>query len=120
MRSLVHFGGHTHSHVILSRVDEEKMDEEIRICRERIATETSAPPTLFAYPNGQPGDYGEPAKQALLRHGFATAFSAIEGLNGMDTDWMAVRRFSPAGSTADLAWPLTGLSRRPSHRHAVG
>ena len=47
------------------------------------------------------------AKAVLRAHGFETAFSAIDGVNGADTDWMEVRRIAGGRSVADLAWRLS-------------
>ena len=85
---------------------------ELATCRERISSATGAPPRFFAYPNGRERDFDERSRAALRRHGFAVAFSTEEGVNGPDTDWMAVRRFAGDGSLPDLAWRLMGWPRR--------
>jgi peptidoglycan/xylan/chitin deacetylase (PgdA/CDA1 family) len=103
------FGGHTHSHSIVSRLDLEALDGEVRTCRDRIAAETGTTPDMFAYPNGRTIDFTDEARATLQRHGFHTAFSSIEGLNDAETDWMAVRRLSAGNSVADLAWRLSRL-----------
>lgn len=103
------YGGHTHNHLIMSRLDGETLDAEIRTCRERILAEIGSAPDTFAYPNGRAIDFTDEAKSSLRRYGFSTAFSAIEGINGADTDWMAVRRISGGMSVADLAWRLSRL-----------
>lgn len=103
------FGGHTHSHSIVSRLDLEALDDEVRTCRDRIAAETGTTPDMFAYPNGRTIDFTDQARATLQRHGFHTAFSSIEGLNDAETDWMAVRRVAPGKSIADLAWRLSRL-----------
>ncbi len=103
------FGGHTHTHTIVSRVESAALENEIRTCRDRIAAETGAIPTTFAYPNGRAIDFTEEAKEILARHGFDTAFSAISGINSVDTDWMEVRRISGGTSVADLAWRLSRI-----------
>src|SRR6185503_3429530 len=51
------FGGHTHNHSIVSRLDLEALDDEVRTCRDRIASETGTAPDMFAYPNGQTIDF---------------------------------------------------------------
>jgi peptidoglycan/xylan/chitin deacetylase (PgdA/CDA1 family) len=97
-------GGHTHTHPILSRVTPDRVDEEVRTSRERIAAETGAPPRWFAYPNGQAGDFTPVVKNALRRHGFEAAFTAIEGVNGAGTDRLELRRFSGRSSAPQVAW----------------
>jgi peptidoglycan/xylan/chitin deacetylase (PgdA/CDA1 family) len=100
------FGGHTHTHPILSRMSEEAMDLEIATCRERIAAETGRAPDCFAYPNGRADDFNEATRRSLARHGFDLAFSTIPGVNTVDTDTLALRRLhnwdSGAGELAAL------------------
>jgi peptidoglycan/xylan/chitin deacetylase (PgdA/CDA1 family) len=103
---ITRFGGHTHSHSILSAASDDRVEAEVATCRERIAAATGLPPRLFAYPNGRARDFDERARQALLRHGFTEAFSTEEGINGAGTDWLAVRRFAGEGPLPDLAWRL--------------
>jgi peptidoglycan/xylan/chitin deacetylase (PgdA/CDA1 family) len=103
------YGGHTHNHVIVSRLDAQPLEDEIRTCRERIEAETGRPVETFAYPNGRAIDFTEEAKALLKRNGFRTAFTTIDGINGVDTDWLAARRIAGGSSVADLAWRLARL-----------
>lgn len=103
------YGGHTHTHPILSRVDPARLEHEIKTCRDRIAAETSVAPTLFAYPNGQRSDFTEETKVMLRRYGFEMAFTAAGGVNGKDSDWMALRRVGGDGSVPDMVWRLPRL-----------
>jgi peptidoglycan/xylan/chitin deacetylase (PgdA/CDA1 family) len=103
------YGGHTHSHVIVSQLDSASLEQEIRTCRARILAETGTAPTTFAYPNGRAVDFNDAAKQLLRQHGFDTAFAAIEGLNDANTDWMEIRRIPGGESVADLAWRVSRL-----------
>jgi peptidoglycan/xylan/chitin deacetylase (PgdA/CDA1 family) len=103
-RGLTTFGGHTHTHPILSRVGPGRLDQELGTCRERIEAETGERPRFFAYPNGQREDFTPEVKQAVRRHGFEVAFSAIEGVNGPNTDWLEVRRFSGRSAAPQIAW----------------
>jgi peptidoglycan/xylan/chitin deacetylase (PgdA/CDA1 family) len=108
------YGGHTHSHVIVSQLDAATLDHEVRTCRERILVETGSAPRTFAYPNGRAVDFNDAAKAALRRHGFDTAFAAIEGLNDARTDWMEIRRIPGGDTVADLAWRVSRLWQRSS------
>jgi len=105
------FGGHTHSHAIVSQLDAAELENEIRTCRDRLAAETGVAPEMFAYPNGDRPDFNEAAKTVLRRHGFRIAFSAMPGLNDGRTDWMEVRRISGGDSVEDLAWRMSSLWR---------
>jgi peptidoglycan/xylan/chitin deacetylase (PgdA/CDA1 family) len=108
-RDITEFGGHSHTHTILSRLDAGQLEAEVRQCRERLEAETGQPPRFFAYPNGKHEDFDDSAKAALRRHGFEMAFSTLEGTNGPATDWMAVRRFPGHGDASALAWELAGF-----------
>jgi peptidoglycan/xylan/chitin deacetylase (PgdA/CDA1 family) len=103
------YGGHTHSHPILSQLPPEAADEEIRICRDRIVAETGQAPRYFAYPNGRARDFTDETKESLRRHGFELGFSTIEGLNNAVTDRYAIlRQPTTANTLADFAWLVSG------------
>ena len=109
---LTRYGGHTHTHPILSRLDRAAAEREIQTCRDRIAQETGRAPTLFAYPNGQAADFTPETKDLLRQAGFTVAFSTIEGIAGADSDWMAVKRLPGAGhNVPDFVWVASGLAR---------
>src|SRR5712691_11916957 len=51
-------GAHTVTHPILTQLNSERADSEIRDSKRRLEAITGNPVTLFAYPNGKPGrDY---------------------------------------------------------------
>jgi peptidoglycan/xylan/chitin deacetylase (PgdA/CDA1 family) len=109
---LTRYGGHSHTHPILSRLDRAACEKEIGTCRDRIAVETGEAPTYFAYPNGRPADYTAETQAILKHHGFNIAFSTSEGIAGADTDFMAVKRLpGEAARISDFAWLAAGLSR---------
>jgi peptidoglycan/xylan/chitin deacetylase (PgdA/CDA1 family) len=109
---LTRYGGHTHTHPILSRIDRDAAEREIRTCRDRITAETGRAPTLFAYPNGTAADFTAETKDILRQSGFQIAFSTIEGIAGADTDWMAVKRLPGSGhDVPDFVWIASGLAR---------
>lgn len=104
-REYTYFGGHSHTHPILSQLPPEAADEEIRLCRDRIEEETGHAPKLFAYPNGRAQDFSECNKQSLQRHGFDLGFSTIDGINGPDIDRYAIRRRAVWPDTiTDFSW----------------
>jgi peptidoglycan/xylan/chitin deacetylase (PgdA/CDA1 family) len=106
MQDLTTFGGHTHTHPVLSRVEPAALETEIRTCRDRLAAETGRTPRYFAYPNGRRSDFTPQAKQLLQTCGFEVVFCTEPGLAGPGTDWMEVRRIPGYGSVADLAVAL--------------
>jgi peptidoglycan/xylan/chitin deacetylase (PgdA/CDA1 family) len=109
-RPLTTFGAHTHTHPILSLLPGNELDDEIRICRERIETETGEAPLYFAYPNGRAQDFTPGTHAALARQGIAVAFASEPGVNGPDTDWLAVKRVAGSGAVPDFAWLVSGIT----------
>jgi peptidoglycan/xylan/chitin deacetylase (PgdA/CDA1 family) len=108
---LTTYGGHTHTHCILSQVSREAAVREIRACRDRIAAETGRTPTFFAFPNGTPADFTAETQDVLRESGFSIAFSTIDGIAGAATDWMAVPRISSIDAdTPSFVWVAAGLA----------
>ena len=106
------YGGHTHTHPVLSRVQRSEAELEIRTCRDRILAETGRAPTYFAYPSGRPQDFTAESQTILRENGFTLAFSTVEGIAGPDSDWMAIKRL-PGGnlaSTPEFVWTAAGRS----------
>jgi len=89
-------GGHTMNHPILAMLSEEKARAEIVGGKRRLEEITGAPVTLFAYPNGRPGqDYG-PRDVGLVREaGFVAAVSTLRGVANRGSDIFQLPRFSP-------------------------
>ena len=105
---LTAYGGHTHTHVIVSRVDEPRLRHEVETCTARLAQELGERPVTFAYPNG---DMTEAARQALARAGYRLAFTMQEGFNTADVDRLALHRVAAPRSVAELAWLAGGFAR---------
>ena len=104
MREGTRFGGHSHTHPILSQLAPDAMEQEIVKCRDRIASELGEAPRCFAYPNGRACDFNDTTKSLLQRHGFNMAFANIEGINGPHVDHFALFRQPSGGSSiGDLA-----------------
>jgi peptidoglycan/xylan/chitin deacetylase (PgdA/CDA1 family) len=108
---LTTFGGHSHTHPIMSQLDEVEADAEIRTCRERLLAETGQAPKYFAYPNGRRQDFNDTTKRLLKYHGFELAFSTIGGINDRNMDTMAIKRIHGGNGTPDMACLIAGISR---------
>jgi peptidoglycan/xylan/chitin deacetylase (PgdA/CDA1 family) len=107
------YGGHLHTHPLMSRIGLDRLEHEIATCRARIEAETGARPTVFAYPDG---NVVEAAKPILRRYGFDLAFSIREGIVGPDVDWMEILRYPGPPTLGDLAWRIarvSGVRRTP-------
>ena len=78
---LVEFGGHTHSHAILSRLTAAEQGREIMASIDSLQTLLGRPCTLFAYPNGTAKDYDETSIEWLQESEVTVALTAIAGSN---------------------------------------
>jgi peptidoglycan/xylan/chitin deacetylase (PgdA/CDA1 family) len=89
---LIEFGGHTHSHAILSLLSASERRSEIADSLAAIEKLTGRPCRLFAYPNGAAGDYDTESIRLLQAAGVEAAVTTIEGGNHADTPVMELRR----------------------------
>ena len=108
-------GGHTVNHPILTALDNESARGEIIGCKHQLEEITDAPVTLFAYPNGKPGqDYGAPHVQLVRECGYTAAVSTTRGVAGARSDPFQLPRFSPwTNSPRRLAADLLMSCARP-------
>lgn len=97
---LITFGGHTHTHPVLSRCTPEHQRREIEICRDRIQAELGEPPRTFAFPNGRKEDYTADTLDGLREAGFDLAWTMV---NGRTTNASQVLELPRYGSPAS-AW----------------
>jgi peptidoglycan/xylan/chitin deacetylase (PgdA/CDA1 family) len=99
-----HFGGHTHTHPIMSKLTPEEIRREIELCRDRILQETGIAPKTFAYPNGRAIDFTDTAKDILREYGFTLAFSTVQGAITSSADALALpRQHTGANSVGSFA-----------------
>lgn len=114
---LITIGGHTMLHPILSSLPYEEACEEIEQGRQRLAEITGETPTLFAYPNGQRGDYTAEIVQFLRDTGWQAAVTTQAGAATPDSDLMQLPRLPLGqGPVAPLAWALAKATRAQARR----
>lgn len=89
---LVEFGAHTHSHAILSLLSAEQAATEIETSIRAVQNLSGRTCRLFAYPNGQAGDYNAGVMAALSSVGIQAAVTAIDGQNDRLTPPLELRR----------------------------
>lgn len=110
--AVVTYGGHTHTHPIMSSLTEEELDFEIKTCKERIFEETGIHPKSFAYPNGTLADYNELSLKVLKKHGFKIAYTTNEGFNDIDASLMEIKRIpTTANNLADFVWLISRVGK---------
>jgi len=89
-------GGHTVNHPILAVLSEQEARTEIVNGKRRLEEITGTPVTLFAYPNGKPGqDYGARDVRLVREAGFAAAVSTVSGIANCGSDLFQLPRFGP-------------------------
>jgi peptidoglycan/xylan/chitin deacetylase (PgdA/CDA1 family) len=73
-------GAHTVSHPILARLDDAQAERELAQSKDELQSLLARPVTLFAYPNGKPGqDYGRRDVTLARKLGFEAAVSTAYG-----------------------------------------
>ena len=90
---VLHFGGHTINHAILSRETDADAEREIAESVEELRARLRLPAAAFAYPNGQPADYTEREARVLRRLDVPCAVTTSAGRNDSDTSIFHLRRF---------------------------
>jgi peptidoglycan/xylan/chitin deacetylase (PgdA/CDA1 family) len=88
-------GGHTVSHVILSRVAGERAWAEIKGSSTAIQSSLGARRMAFAYPNGRSQDYTPSTVDLVRKAGFVCAVTTRFGLNTSRTPPYELRRGGP-------------------------
>ncbi len=88
----VEMGGHTVTHPILTRVGPVQAREEILRSKADLERELGRTIRHFAYPNGLEGDFDAETESLVKTAGYASAYSAISGVNGPASDLFALNR----------------------------
>lgn len=89
-------GAHTVSHPILALLDATAVRAEIADSRATLESILNQPVTLFAYPNGRPGEDYSPDTAAIVRElGFSAAVTTAWGAAHSATDRFEIPRFTP-------------------------
>jgi peptidoglycan/xylan/chitin deacetylase (PgdA/CDA1 family) len=109
-RAGIHFGSHTMTHRVLSRLSSAEQQYELqeskKLIEERLGTEVLD----FAYPFGKPADCGETG-EAVARSGYRSAMTTCSGVNVVNTNAYQLRRvqIGEERSLATFAFYLTQL-----------
>lgn len=95
-REGIEIGGHTISHPILTRLDDDASRHEIAGGKEQLEAITGKPVRLFAYPNGKVGmDFNERHAQMAKDAGFIAAFTTAPGSVNSKQDRYQLPRARP-------------------------
>ena len=89
-------GAHTSTHPILAKLDDGRAREEILESKRYLERLLAEPVTLFAYPNGKPGQDYTGVHVAMARElGFEAAMSTSAGVACAGCDLYQIPRFTP-------------------------
>lgn len=98
----ISYGAHTRTHPILATQPEDAQKKEIEGSRSDIQAFGVPVSTIFAYPNGQTGDWNQTTEKVLEVGGFTHALTTLEGVNNDHTHPFRLRRFA-LDATEDIA-----------------
>ena len=107
------FGGHTHSHTILTSMPSRDAANELTLNKQKIENMTCSSCEYFAYPNGSKADFNDHHKVLLQQIGFRCAFSLTGERSSIQADTMDISRFNvaPEDSELSLQVRITGFNR---------
>ena len=93
-RAGVTFGGHTVTHSILSREDQQRVRTEVQVCKTDLEKLTGQSIRCFAYPNGRREDFNSMVIDELIKAGFVAAFTSIHGVYKPGDSPFEIKRIS--------------------------
>ena len=91
---LADVGAHTKTHAILTRLDPHDARAELSASKRIIEERLARPCGLFAYPNGQPGDFDDITTRLVREAGFEGALTTVMGFVHPRSDPYALRRMT--------------------------
>lgn len=90
--ALITFGGHSHTHPILSFLAPDGLVAEIETSLSLLDTYAGIGPTHYSYPEGLSHCYSDAVVRELRRHGVRCCPTAIDGTNHATSDLFHLRR----------------------------
>jgi len=100
---LVDVAPHSATHEILSRCDDDELRSQVLQSYAALASFTGRQPRIFAYPNGREEDFDMRTRALLAEVGIRWALTAEPGLNGNESDPLALRRIC-VGADLEMAF----------------
>jgi peptidoglycan/xylan/chitin deacetylase (PgdA/CDA1 family) len=80
-REGITFGSHTMTHPAVSQLTESQLESELGESKRMLENRIGGPAVHFAYPFGKPADCGTAALPFLVRNGYRSAATTVEGVN---------------------------------------
>lgn len=94
----ISFGSHTVSHLILSKVSELCVRQELAESKQDIEEITGREVCAFAYPNGGLNDFNQRSIELLRDCGYQCAFMNVKGVNKVADDPFTLKRIGVYGT----------------------
>jgi len=106
-KNRITFGSHTHNHVILTNVTEEKAEQEVVLSKQQLSKMIDKPVRMFCYPNG---NYNSRTVDILKKHDFNIAVTTESGCFNGKGDFLTIPRImlhNDISSTVPMFWART-------------
>jgi|MDSW01.1.fsa_nt_gb peptidoglycan/xylan/chitin deacetylase (PgdA/CDA1 family) len=91
-KSLFNVGGHSHTHPVLSHLDENQLRYEISTCINMIGQELDRSIEHFSYPEGMSSSYSSGVINELKKFNIICSPSAEDGVNSVSSDPFKLKR----------------------------
>ena len=91
--ALIDFGAHSHTHGIARNESVHRRRQEVSVSIRKVSEWTGHPVTMFSYPNGEAGDFGEPEKATMRAEGIQAAVTGMSGANRRAANLFELRRY---------------------------
>ena len=106
-RSLITIGSHTHTHVDLPQVDDERLEDELAASKAMLREKLGYDARHFAYPNGS---HDQRASRAVARH-FDSGVTMEHRAVGRASAPHLLPRIHIQWDPSELAWTLARVAR---------
>jgi peptidoglycan/xylan/chitin deacetylase (PgdA/CDA1 family) len=104
-------GSHSHSHPILTQLDDDELRMELAFSREAIQKQLNVATPAFCYPNGQKIDFDARVQAKVREAGYEYAIAAFPGADPLHDRW-AVKRYPASqkqGAIEKIVYGMTYL-----------
>ncbi|ROT98389.1 polysaccharide deacetylase family protein [Marinobacter sp. R17] len=92
VKSGLDVGSHSYSHPILTQLQDNELDKELKLSKLLIQKELNIETPLFCYPNGTPDDFNEKIKESISKAGYRYAVNAYPSRLPL-SDTLSINRY---------------------------
>lgn len=120
-REGVSLGSHSRGQPVVNQLTETQLETEVGESKTILEERLGNPVRHFAFPFGRTEDCGTAASSVLIRCGYRSAATTLEGINGPGDDPYELRRvqFGEKRSLSMFSFRLTRLFLSPRSRHSL-